>query len=496
MAATTSPASTVLPRPPMEAVALVGAVLAGLAVAVAGPLGIVAVVGTIFVLAVARQPMVGIIALVALTPLLSGYFRGVPVPFFRPHELVMVATLIGVGLSGLAGLLEGRRWRLDLQPIDAAFAALAFFGSVVPVLLSIGRSRPIDGSGIGQVVILPKYLLLFLLFRGVVRTGKHVRDVVVVSGVVGVVVAAVGIAQSFFNSQVNDVLLGARYQASDYLLSGRGTSTTGNSIVYGTLMALLVSVALSLLFSHLDKPLFGESARRKTTFGLVASALVYFLGVLSSGQISPTVAVIVVIVVAVAVVRKAHFLYAFPPVAALGVLAIWPQVRRRLDEFEQTGGLPVSWQTRLDNLQRFYLPEFDDASNRVLGVRLDVTADFDQVLGEEVFLESGYVWFIWVGGVFLLLAALGFLFTGLVRTWPRLRESDPWVRAAATASFSAFIYIALLLSIDQHLTLRASTDLFVMLLAASMVRTAAPVRFEDAGTLGEAQSARLPEMVG
>ena len=473
--------SPVLPRVPFEVAALGGALLAGIAIGFGGPFGVIAVLGALFVLGVARYPLFGVVALVVATPLLSGYARGVPVPFFRPHEIVMFAALAGLGLRGVVGLLEGQRWRIELQPIDMAFGALAFFGSVVPVLLSIGRSRPIDGAGIGQVSILPKYLLLFLLFRWVVRSAKEVRLVVLLAGATGLILAAVGIAQSFQNGPVNDILLGAGYQASDYLLSGRGTSTTGNSIVYGTSMALLVPLTLSLLFSHFNKPLGDPDdakQRRRWTLGLATAALIFFFAVISSGQFSPAGAVIVGIIVAVVTARKAHYFLAFPPVAVLGVLAIWPQVRGRLDEFQQTEGLPVSWQTRIDNLRTFYLPEFDDGLNRVLGVRLDVTADFDQVLGEEVFLESGYVWFIWVGGVFLLLAALGFLITGLRRTYSRLRTTDPWVRAAATASFSAFIYIALLLPIDQHLTLRASTDLFVMLLAASMVATPAPVRLE------------------
>lgn len=478
MVVATEHREAVLPRPPVEVSALAGCALAGLAVGVAGTAGVVAVIGCIFIVAVARNPYVGVVALVAATPLLSGFARGFPVPFFRPHELILGAALVGVGLNALVGLLEGRRWRIDPQPIDVAFAALAFFGSVVPVLLSIGRSRPIDGAGLGQVIILPKYLLLFLLVRGVVRTTKQVRSVVLLTGVVGIGIAAVGVAQSFLNEPVNDVLISVGYQETDYMLSGRGTSTTGNSIIYGTVMALLVPLALSLLFSHLSSPLSGDHAKRRWTFGLGVAALAFFLGVLSSGQFSPTVAVIVGIVVAVLAAKKAHYFYAFPPVAALGVIAIWPQVRGRLDEFQDANGLPVSWQTRIDNLQRFYLPEFRDGFNRVFGVRLDVTADYDQVIGEEVFLESGYIWFIWVGGVFLLLAALAFLLTGFRRTLARLQQRDPWTRAAATASLSAFVYIALLLPIDQHLTFRASTDLFVMLLALSMVATAAPVRFD------------------
>ncbi len=463
---------------PIEVSAVGGCVLAGLAVGVAGVAGVIAVLGCLFIFAVARNPFVGIVALVVATPLLSGFARGFPVPFLRPHELVLFATLAGVGLAGGIGMLEGRRWRLDLQPIDIAFAALAFFGSVVPVLLSIGRSRPIDGAGLGQVVILPKYLLLFLLFRGVVRTPKQVRSVILLAGAIGAVLAVVGIGQSFVNEQVNDLLLSVGYQETDYLLSGRGTATTGNSIIYGTVMALLVPLALSLLFSHVADPVAGARWKKRSTAAFAGAAGLFFLGVLSSGQFSPTAAVIVGITVAVVAARKAHYFYAFPPAAALGVAAIWPQVRGRIEEFQQTDGLPVSWQTRIDNLQRFYLPEFSDGFNRVFGVRLDVTADYDQVIGEEVFLESGYIWFVWVGGIFLLLAAIGFLLTGFHRTRPRMHSGDPWVRAAATAAVSAFIYIALLLPIDQHLTFRASTDLFVMLLAASMVATKAPVSLE------------------
>ncbi len=471
-------------RAELVGVAFAASLLAGLAIAALGDFGLALVVAMAFVALTAWRPLAGIVCLAIATPLLAGFARGDLVPLLRPHEVVLGAVLLGAGVTAVVRLVRSQSFRLSLQPIDQAFLALAVAGSLVPLLLALGRSTPIDGGGLGQVVILPKYFVLFILTRLVVRTVADARIVMLFTAVVGVFLAVLGIVQSFARDQVADALVGLGYQETDYLLSGRGTATIGNGIIYGTLMALLVPAALSLLLkasgsgdgAGQEQMSWASLGRRRHKLALVGMSALFFLGALSSGQFSPAIAAIVGVVVATIAAGRSRFLLGLPLVVLIAGALLWPRVTDRLDEFRETQGLPVSWQTRLDNLRRFYLPEFADWKDWLFGVRLDVTADYDQVVGEEVFLESGYLWCLWVGGIVLLIAAVAFLLTGIVRTASRARHSDPWIAAAATATLSAFIYIALLLPIDQHLTFRASTDLFVLLLAISMVGQPPPVR--------------------
>ncbi len=474
--------ATAADQPPGVTLALalgIVGVFGALAIVAAGPLGVVAVLGLITVALVARWPLLGVAMILVATPLLAGFARGVPVPFLRPHELFLFSTLAGVGVGAIPALWSGKRVRLQLQPIDWAFLVLAITGSVIPVLLAIGRGRPVGGAGLGQVIILPKYFVLFILLRSLVRTSKQVQFGLLLTGAVGLVVTTVGVAQAFINAQVAELLLALGYQETDYLLSGRGSSTIGNAIIFGMLIAFHLPVSLTLLAKHLETP-FGARVRdqRLWTVGLVGASVVFSVGVLSSGQFSPVAALIIMVVVVAVLTGRTKLLLGVPATLAVGAFVVWPQIQARIDEFAEGSGLPISWRTRIDNLERFYLPEFGTIEDWLLGVRLDVTADNDLVVGEEVFLESGYLWLLWVGGIFLLAAAVVFLLVAGYQTLERTRSDDPWVAAPATAAFGAVVAIALLLPIDQHLTLRASTDLFVALLAFSMIETPAPVSLE------------------
>ncbi|MEE9417220.1 MAG: hypothetical protein V3V01_18215 [Acidimicrobiales bacterium] len=457
-------------------VALVGAVLVGLAVAFGGLVGVGLAIVCLVVVAVAVEPTWGIAAVLLATPLAAGFERGAVVPLLRPHEVVLGLVIAGVGVRVLRDYQYGRPLEFDWQPLDRAFLILALAGSIIPLLLAYGRGRTVDADGLAQLVILPKYFALFIVVRIVIRRKDDVRRALLLTVVVGFGLAILGVVQALSNERVADVLVGLGYQETDYLLAGRGTATIGNAIAFGTLMALHLAVALALLFRHLGQP-FADGRRRKLwTAGLTLVSGAFFVGAIASGQFSGVVAAIIAIVAVSLLARRARYLLAFPAVALLGLVAVWPQVSARLEEFGGPSGLPPSWESRVDNLRRFFLPELGTDWNWAFGVRPNVTASFDQRLGGEVFLESGYLWLLWVGGVVLFGAAIAFLVVAARSTLERTQLADPWTEAAAVGAFSALIYISFLMLIDQHLTLRASTDLFVTLLALSSAGAIRPWR--------------------
>jgi len=82
-----------------------------------------------------------------------------------------------------------------------------------------------------------------------------------------------------------------------------------------------------------------------------------------------------------------------------------------------------------------------------------------------VWIESGYTWLLWAGGIPLLVAF--FVFAGkALRLGATLARSNPGAASiAATSAFAFLIMIMLLMLIDPHLTYRGSADLLFALLA-------------------------------
>jgi hypothetical protein len=236
-------------------VALAGAVLVGLVIAFGGLVGVGLAIVCLVVVAVAVEPTWGVAAVLLATPLAAGFERGAMVPLLRPHEVVLGLVIAGVGLRILSDYQRGRALEFDWQPLDRAFLILALAGSIIPLLLAYGRDRTVDGGGLAQLVILPKYFALFIVVRIVVRRKGDVRRALLLTVLVGFGLAILGVVQALSNERVADTLVGLGYQETDYLLAGRGTATIGNAIAFGTLMALYLAVALALLFRHLSEPL-------------------------------------------------------------------------------------------------------------------------------------------------------------------------------------------------------------------------------------------------
>jgi hypothetical protein len=144
--------------------------------------------------------------------------------------------------------------------------------------------------------------------------------------------------------------------------------------------------------------------------------------------------------------------------------------------------MPQSWSGRLHNLRTYYWPELFSHGNVVLGVRPAARVPGPRNLGIDwVWIESGYTWLLWGGGIPLLCAFLVFVWVAGRQAWRLARSDATPVGAAATAVTVGICVTAVLMAFDPHLTYRGSADALFALLALIAV-PAGPRREDSSAT--------------
>ncbi len=460
----------------------------------------------------ARNPGLGlapvhlIVAYVAAMPFLIGIPRGAVLAVLRPSEALQLVVTVGGVAAVATAMIGGRRWRLQLRPLEWWLLATAVSASVVPLLWLLARARPVGQAELLAAFPFVKYVILYLLVRFGVRTGTEVAAVAKATVIAALIVAAIAITQALGVGPVIDVL--ERFfvsSAEDVVDGGRGTTTIGSSIATGAYLAISCGLALS----------YGLASRRHLW---LAAAGFLAVGALASGQAGTVLGLgIVTFTVAHLHRRSAQLLAWGIPVGVVGVFALWPIVAARLDDLDRGSGLPSSWLIRWNNISELYLPSLMDRG-WILGVSPDAVVTPPDVWRQTVYLESGYLWLLWVGGVPLLIAALGFLISAWRALDPdRSRQTsaaidrsvaasgagsatpfDP-IAAVAIAARAAVAMVAILSIIDPHLTLRAGADLLFILLPLGLVSSTAAVPIATSslrwrrqlGPIGPYRSARL-----
>lgn len=403
-------------------------------------------------------PAILVATLVAVSPFLFGLPRGTGVPVLRPSEAVQLLVTGGATLIAMVMATRGRRWRLVPTAVDGWLLAMAAAASIVPILWLAARGGSIGGDEILAVFPFVKYAALFVLVRLSVRTADEVRLVVGAALSAAAGIAVIAVAQALGVGPVVD-LIGRFFVSSteDVVDGGRATTTIGSSIATGAYLSIATGVALAAAFT---------TGRRRwyPVVGLLA------LGALASGQAGTAIG-LVVIVAAVAVLsgRGRQVALCSIPAGALATIGLWPIVAARLADVDQASGLPESWLIRWNNLASLYWPDLR-AGGWLLGVSPDATVTPPDVWREIVYLESGYLWLLWVGGVPLLVAAVGFLASAWFATSVD-RTAGPVEVAIGHGARAAVVMVTLLTVIDPHLTLRAGADLFYVLIALALART-------------------------
>jgi peptidoglycan biosynthesis protein MviN/MurJ (putative lipid II flippase) len=410
--------------------------------------GALCVVGIVCVVSV--RPSYAAYIYLCLVPFITGIERGKLLPLLRPNEGLEVLLLLALVLNGLKTWSHGATLRVIVSTSDRAFLALVLFGSVWPLAWLSLRGLPTKASDAMAVLPLWRLLGLLVLFRVAVRTQTEVRNCCWIVLVSAVPLALLAVLQSR-GVGVIDFALSDLWGDNS---AGRGGATLGSSIAVGDYLSFCF--ALGLLMRH----------RRKEHSRLLAGlAGVCALGALGSGQFSGFIGVVVVSVIVAQRTRAIRQMVKWTvPIGVVSASVIGPVVAQRFSGFTSEFGLPRSWLGRMDNLTNFYLPRL--ANFRFLfGVSPDSVLQAPETWREQIFLESGHLWFLWVGGVPMLCVFFWWLHAARNEAALAARSSDLDRSIAAEASRVALTLMAALTLIDMHLTLRGSADLLVVLFA-------------------------------
>jgi hypothetical protein len=421
-------------------------------VAVAAAIGL----GTVVFL----RPPVAAYLLTGLTPLLAGIDRGRILPVVRPNEALLVLCAAALFARGVGNLRSGQPWRPRLGLVAASLVAMAVSNSAVPLLAMALRGTPITTDDLAYALVLWKYIALYAVIRASIRTETEARRCLWTSIAAAGVVAAIAIAQSLHLLGVESFLSTwyAPFGDSTIVTSNRGSATLGLAAATADLMIFNLGLVAGMWRHH--------GARRGPLGGLAALLVA---GTLASGQFSAALGLVVAIVAIGLVFGRSDIPVALVLVAAV---AAWPLrlvIANRLTGFDGASGLPESWVGRLNNLRNYFWPRLFADDNWLLGVQPSARVPSPRSLALPwVWIESGYTWLLWGGGVPLAVSFAVFVWATVRRSRSMIEQRGAW-GVCATAVFIAVPVVAVLMLFDPHITYRGSGDLLFMLLAVLAV---------------------------
>jgi peptidoglycan biosynthesis protein MviN/MurJ (putative lipid II flippase) len=417
------------------------------------------------------RPAAGAYLLIFLTPLVVGLDAGHLIPFLRPNEALIVLFGGLIGLRWLAGARTGdRRWpRLDR--VDVTLVALGLTSSIVPLMTMLVRQRAITTDDLLYCIVIWKLLGEYIIVRVTITTREQAMRCLVLSMISAAIVSAIAILQSLSLFGVPGLL--ARYYAplgvTAVLSNGRGSSLLGLPAAVADLAILNLVIAIAMIARG--------HPRRLWLGGLAA---LFALSVLAAAEFSTVIGLIVALGAVVALTKSGKILAYGLPVALLGGVLLWPVIEIRLSGFQSASGLPISWITRLHNLQTYFWPTLFSDYNWILGVRPSARVAAPNQEYGYVWIESGYTWLLWGGGIPLLASYFAFAGAVIRKGWSYAGRPGP-AGIAATAIAAAMCAQTFSMIFDPHLTYRGSGDALFLLLALVRVPPGLRATADDSG---------------
>ena len=437
---------------------LLGSALAGTATTF-GPRKAIAALAVLALIAcVWRWPVLAAYLAIGLTPLTVNL--EIHLPLIRPNEAIDLLVGATLAARGLLAVRTGQLPRIRLNRIELAMVAMAVSNSVIPLLWMAVRQETITMDDLLYALVLWKLLGIYVIVRVVVRTDQQIRRCLWLSVAAATVVALVAILQSLS-------LLGVPRLLAEFFggptqfgpAGGRGSSTLGLPAATADLMVFNLAIVSGLWTRY----------RRHRVVLAGASALMLF-GALAAGEFSGAIGLVVGLLSIAVVYGSARLLAWFAPIVAVGGYVLWPVLSNRLLGFHSASGLPTSWVGRLQNLRTYFWPKLFSDWNFVLGVRPAARIAIVSYSGNYVWIESGYTWLLWGGGLPLLASFLFFAYVTAKRGWQAARGSDRAQGVAGGAVFVATVVIVVLMAFDPHLTYRGSADDYFCLIALAAPR--------------------------
>ena len=425
--------------------------------AVLPPVGAVA-------LTIATRPIAGAYLLLAATPLTTGLARGGAIPLLRPSEALLALVLGALAARGFFELLRGTPVHVRLRNFDWWLLAFTVSGSILPLLGMVARGREITQDDVLYAGYLWKYAAVYLVIRATVRTEDQVRRCLGITLGAGAVVGLIAVLHVLQVEWVHEALAG--WFASDDVgefTSDRATSTLGSSFAVADVMVFtLAATAAWAFYEH------------RLIWILLPLSALYVAGTVASGQFSAPIALaIATVTVGVMTRRLGRVLLVGVPFAVVAGFALAPVIIQRIEDFGSTAGVPSSWVGRWENLTTFFWPPLVQDLNWVTGYRVAGRVPAPESWRDWVWVESGYTWMVWSGGIVFLVVGCLFLAVGVQATAAVARERRDVVGAAAIGALTALWVNILLMVIDVHLTLRGAGDLLFALLALALSGVAA-----------------------
>jgi len=408
-----------------------------------------AAISALFVF-VARKPVWAAYVFLATQPFIGGIDRGKLIPLLRPSEALQffltAAVLAGVAVRAV----RGEPLSVRFTRLDRAIALLAALSSIWPLFWMFARGRIPSSTDFFSTIVMWRLAALYALFRWVVKTPEQVRKCMWILLVSAGLLAVLAIADSLGIYKPGGIWTAAQSDGSN---TGRGGATLNSSIAVGDYLSYAFAVALVYLVRG-----------RQPRLLVAAISGLCVVGILGTGQFSAWIAAfIVVVVVARSEGQMARLAAWLVPLGVLAALVAGPVVAQRLAGFSGPQGLPPSWLGRYDNLHSFFLPMLGNF-RWVLGVRPDSVIPAPETWRDVIYLESGYLWFFWVGGIPLFLGFLWFARAAFRKTKIVIERRRDDISVAAVATRAALWCLMILSIIDMHLTLRGGGDLFFILL--------------------------------
>ena len=440
--------------------ALLGAAGIG-ALTTFGPLKAVVALLVVAVLAcVWKWPPLAAYLAIGLTPLTVGLSLGSALPLVRPNEAIDLLVGGTLAARGLVMARTGQLPRFRLNRIELAMILMAVCNSVVPLLWMTFRREAISQDDLLYSLVLWKLFGIYLIVRLAVRTDEEVRRCLWLSVAAASVVALIAILQSLGLAGVPR-LLAEFFSASAQSgpSGGRGSSTLGLPDATADLSVFNLAVVTGLWMRY-----------RRHGLVLAAAAALMMLGAVAAGEFAGAIGLVVGVICIALVSSSPGLLAWFLPVAAVGGYVLRPVISTRLNGFQSASGLPQSWVVRLQNLQTYFWPNLFSDWNFLLGVRPSARLILPGPPGSYVWIESGYTWLLWGGGIPLLASFAFFAYVTARWGWHAARTGSRAQSVAGMAVFVATVVITVLMIFDPHLTYRGSADNFFFLIALAMPR--------------------------
>ncbi|MBV9313920.1 MAG: hypothetical protein JO100_09295 [Pseudonocardia sp.] len=446
--------------------ATVATALAAILAAAFGPLAAYGFVGVMFSLVLlataAQTPIFATYAYLVTMPFTAGIDRDKLIPLIRPNEALLVLLLGGAMLGAYLRILRGDDVRPRFYPlVDVPLAVFLLMATIWPLASLTLRGSAPSGTDFAQTLPFIKLVMLYFLVRYTVTNEHEILRCIRFIVWPGAVVALIAILQTLRFPPVI-ALLETFWSSSDNsaaaaALGERGSATLGSPIATGD----VIIISLILVFCCGARGLLGRRER-------LVLAMTLGAGTLAAGQFSTWIA---------ALLAGGLLAWRFPnlrrqasrfaPLFGVALVVGAPAFIGRLQSIGEYGGYaPESWLGRYDNLKYMFLPHFNWVTT-FMGVSPNPVLDAPEKWRTVIYLESGILWFLWVGGVPLLAAFIWLSLRVLRAVRPAIRHPGAF---GATASCLEIVWLFLLVLtvIDPHLQQRGTGDLVFTLLAITV----------------------------